>query len=133
MAASASARAAKPDAIHSFALDNVLWQMLDAVQDRYGSFAALWVVAIAAPVTEEFLFRGVLYRAFMAHVRPLWANLLQAALFTAMHLEGVRGSLVLFVLGLTLGTLTRRSGGLLAAMTLHAIFNLLAALIILRG
>jgi len=125
--------AAKPDAIHSFALDNVLWQMLDAVQDRYGFFAALWVVAIAAPVTEEFLFRGVLYRAFMAHVRPLCANLLQAALFTAMHLEGVRGSLVLFVLGLTLGTLTRRSGGLLAAMTLHAIFNLLAALIILRG
>jgi membrane protease YdiL (CAAX protease family) len=50
-----------------------------------------------------------------------------------MHLEGFKGSLVLFVLGLTLGTLTRRSGGLLAAMTLHAIFNLIAALIILRG
>jgi membrane protease YdiL (CAAX protease family) len=125
--------AAKPDAIHSFALDNALWQMLDAVQDRYGFFAALWVVAIAAPATEEFLFRGVLYRAFMAHLRPLWANLLQAALFTAMHLEGLKGSLVLFVLGLTLGTLTRRSGGLLAAMTLHAIFNLIAGLIILRG
>lgn len=125
--------AAKPDAIHSFALDNALWQMLDGVQDRYGYFAALWIVAIAAPVTEEFLFRGVLYRAFMAHLRPLWANLLQAALFAAMHLEGFKGSLVLFVLGLTLGTLTRRSGGLLAAMTLHAIFNLIAALIILRG
>jgi membrane protease YdiL (CAAX protease family) len=125
--------AAKPDAVHSFALDNALWQMLDAVQDRFGYFAALWIVAIAAPVIEEFLFRGVLYRAFMAHLRPLWANLLQAALFAAMHLEGFKGSLVLFVLGLTLGTLTRRSGGLLAAMTLHAIFNLIAALIILRG
>jgi membrane protease YdiL (CAAX protease family)/tetratricopeptide (TPR) repeat protein len=125
--------AAKPDAIHSFALDSALWQMLDSVQDRYGYFAALWIVAIAAPVVEEFLFRGVLYRAFTAHLRPLWANLLQAALFAAMHLEGFKGSLVLFVLGLTLGTLTRRSGGLLAAMTLHAIFNLIAALIILRG
>jgi membrane protease YdiL (CAAX protease family) len=125
--------ATKPDAIHSFALDNALWQMLNAVHDRYGYFAVLWIVAIAAPVTEEFLFRGVLYRAFMAHLRPLWANVLQAALFAAMHLEGFLGSLTLFVLGLTLGTLTRRSGGLLAAMTLHAIFNLIAALIILRG
>jgi uncharacterized protein len=125
--------AAKPDAIHSFALDNALWQMLGAVQDRYGYFAALWIVAMAAPVTEEFLFRGVLYRAFSAHLRPLWANLLQAALFAAMHLEGFLGSLMLFILGLTLGTLTRRSGGLLAAMTLHALFNLIAAVIVLRG
>jgi membrane protease YdiL (CAAX protease family) len=125
--------AAKPDALHSFALDNVLWQTLNAVQDRYGLFAALWVVAIAAPVTEEFLFRGVLYRAFAAHLRPLWANVLQAALFAAMHLEGLTGSLVLLVLGLTLGTVTRRSGGLLAAMVLHTIFNLIAALIMLSG
>jgi len=124
---------AKPEAIRSFALDNSLWQMLGAVQDRYGFFATLWILAIAAPVTEEFLFRGVLYRSFMAHLRPLWANLLQAALFAAMHLEGLVGSLVLLILGLTLGTLTRRSGGLLAAMTLHAIFNLIAGLIILRG
>ncbi|HEY7638683.1 MAG TPA: type II CAAX endopeptidase family protein [Steroidobacteraceae bacterium] len=125
--------AAKPNAIQSFALDNELWQMLRAVQDHYGLLAALWIVALAAPVTEEFLFRGVLYRAFAAHLRPLWANLLQAALFSAMHLETVRGSIALFIVGLTLGTLTRRSGGLLAAMALHAVFNLIAALIILRN
>lgn len=125
--------AAKPDAIHSFAVEDVLWQMLHAVQDRYGLFAAVWILAVAAPVTEEFLFRGVLYRAFGAHLRPFWANALQAALFSAMHLANLRGSIVLFIVGLTLGTLTRRSGGLLAAMTLHSIFNLIAGLIILRG
>ena len=125
--------AAKPDAIRSFAVDDVLWQMLDAVQGRYGLLAAVWILAVAAPVTEEFLFRGVLYRAFLAHLRPFWANALQAALFSAMHLANLRGSIVLFIVGLTLGTLTRRSGGLLTAMTLHAIFNLIAGLIILRG
>lgn len=125
--------AVRPDALQAFALEDELWQMLQAVQDRSGWLTAVWIIAVAAPVTEEFLFRGILYRAFATHLQPLWANILQAGLFSAMHLENVRGSVVLFIVGLTLGTLTRRSGGLLAPMILHATFNLIAALLILRG
>jgi hypothetical protein len=125
--------AAKPDAVRALAPQDMLWQMLGAVREQYGIAAALWIVAVAAPVTEEFLFRGVLYRAFAAHLRPLWANLLQASLFAALHLQEFKGTVLLFLLGLALGTLTRRSGGLLAALTLHATFNLIAGLIILLG
>ena len=124
--------AVKPDAVQALAPDNLLWQAMMSVTEHYGMAAALWTLAVAAPVTEEFLFRGILYRAFAAHLRPLWANVCQAALFSAMHLETVKGTILLFVLGMALGTLTRRSGGLLAAMVLHSIFNLIAALIILR-
>ena len=125
--------AVKPESVQALAPDNPLWQAMLSVTEHYGMAAALWTLAVAAPVTEEFLFRGILYRAFASHLRPLWANVCQAALFSAMHLESVKGTILLFVLGMTLGTLTRRSGGLLAAMVLHSIFNLIAALIILRA
>jgi membrane protease YdiL (CAAX protease family) len=124
---------ARPDAVQRFVPDDVLWQMLGGVQQQFGIAAAVWIVAVAAPVTEEFLFRGLLYRSFAAHLRPLWANVVQAALFSAMHVANVQGTILLFVLGLTLGTVTRRSGGLLAAIALHAIFNLILALIVLPG
>lgn len=88
------------------------------------------MVAVAAPVVEEFVFRGVLYRSFAAHLRPGWANVVQAALFSAMHMN-LKSAFLLFGLGLVLGTLTRRCGGLLAPMIMHAAFNLIAALIIL--
>ena len=123
---------ARPDSLPALTQDDLLWQMLSGVLERYGWVAALWILSVAAPVAEEFLFRGILYRAFAAHLRPLWANLLQAALFSAMHQEDLKGSILLFVLGLALGTVARRSGGLLAPMVLHAIFNLIAALMILR-
>lgn len=123
----------RPESLPAFAQDDLLWQMLSGVQERYGWFAALWIVAVAAPVTEEFLFRGILYRAFAAHIHPLWANLVQAALFSALHQAGVQGSILLFIVGLALGSIARRSGGLLAPMVLHAVFNLIAALLILRA
>jgi uncharacterized protein len=123
--------AVRPEAVRMHAPDDLLWQAMGSVAEQYGLIVALWMLAVAAPVIEEFLFRGLLYRAFATHLRPLWANVLQAALFSAMHLENVQGSILLFVLGLALGTVTRRSGGLLAAMALHSIFNLVAGLIVL--
>ena len=122
--------AARPDAMSQLALDDAMWQMIGAVRDQYGLITALWVVGITAPVVEEFVFRGVLYRAFAAHIRPVWANVAQAALFSAMHMN-LKAAVMLFLLGLVLGTLARRSGGLLASMVMHAAFNLTAALILL--
>ena len=116
--------------MQELALDDALWQMIGAVRDHYGVITALWIVAVAAPVVEEFVFRGVLLRSFASHIGAGWANIVQAALFSAMHMN-LQAALVLFVLGLVLGTLARRSGSLLAPMLLHAAFNLIAALILL--
>ena len=110
--------------------DDVLWQMLDAVREQFGVVSAFWMLAICAPVIEELLFRGVLLRAFAQHIRFGWANLVQAALFAALHMN-LKAAPMLFLLGLCAGILARRSGGLLAPMVLHAMFNLIAGWLIL--
>jgi membrane protease YdiL (CAAX protease family) len=122
--------AARPETVPSVAPDDALWQVIGAMRETYGVAAALWILVVAAPVVEELVFRGALYRAFAVHIRPGWANVLQAALFSAMHLN-LRAAVLLFALGLVLGTLARRSGGLLAPMVMHAVFNLVAALMFL--
>jgi membrane protease YdiL (CAAX protease family) len=121
---------ARPDSMQQVALDDALWQMIGTVRDQYGLVAALWVVAVTAPVVEEFVFRGVLLRSFAAHLHPGWANVVQAALFSAMHMN-LKAAVLLFIFGLVLGALARRSGSLLAPMIMHAAFNLIAALILL--
>jgi uncharacterized protein len=105
-----------------------LWQLLEFIRDAYGPATAVWLVVLAAPVIEELMFRGVLLRAFAAHVSFGWANVIQALLFAAIHFD-LRAAPMLFAVGLIAGYLARRSGGLLAPMILHFVFNLIAALV----
>jgi membrane protease YdiL (CAAX protease family) len=114
----------------SVPLQDPLWSVLREVRGSLGLGAAVWVLAIAAPVLEEFIFRGVLLRALNAHISFAWANVIQAILFSAMHVD-LKGLVPLFLLGALLGWLTRRSGGLAAPMALHCVFNLVAALVVL--
>jgi hypothetical protein len=107
--------------------DSILIQVMIEVRERFGIVAAFWVIGIAAPVVEEFVFRGVLLRAFANHISFGWANVLQAALFSAMHMEAAAAPF-LFLLGIAAGVMARRSGGLLAAMILHAAFNIIGGL-----
>lgn len=121
---------ARPEAAPIFAPDDPVWQLLVQVRDQFGIFVALWMLAIAAPVIEELVFRGVLLKAFSAHIGFGWANVVQAALFSAAHMD-LRASWMLFLVGATLGWMTRRSGGLLAPMLMHAAFNLIAGIFFL--
>jgi uncharacterized protein len=116
----------------STSVQQPLWQLLTSVRAEYGALSALWLLVVFAPVIEEFVFRGVLLRAFAAHLRFGWANAVQAALFSAMHLD-LRAAPSLFVLALSAGWLAQRSGGLLAPMALHAVFNLVVAIVMLRA
>ena len=114
----------------SIPLQDPLWSVLREVRGTLGLGAAVWVLAIAAPVLEEFIFRGVLLRALNAHISFAWANVIQALLFSLMHVN-LKGTIPLFLLGALLGWLARRSGGLVAPMALHCVFNLVAALVVL--
>ena len=116
--------------VGSGATQQLLWQVLDSIRDTYGIASALWLVVIAAPVIEEFVFRGVLLRAFAAHLRFGWANLVQAVIFAAIHFD-LRAAPMLFVFGLCAGFLARRCGGLLAPIVLHFVFNLIGASLVL--
>ena len=120
----------QPD-ITALVSDDELWQLLRHVRDEAGLLATLWLLAVAAPVVEEFIYRKVLLESFSAHVGFARANVLQAALFAAMHMDA-RAFLPLFGFGLLAAYLARRSGGLVAPMVLHATFNLVAGVLLLK-
>lgn len=118
------------DLSRTLPLDNGLWQVLADVDELYGTAATLWIIAVAAPVGEEFLFRGLLLRAALKHVSFPSANAVQALLFATIHFD-LAAAPYLLVCGLAFGWLARGSGGLLAPMIAHSIFNLVAGLVIL--
>ncbi|MFC9682476.1 CPBP family intramembrane glutamic endopeptidase [Streptomyces sp. NPDC056948] len=103
-----------------------------AVWVGWGSFlTSLGVLAVFVPVqaaAEEYVFRGWLTQAVGAFARSPWfAVLPQAVLFAAAHGWGTGwGFTSLLVFGVVAAWLTIRTGGLEAAIALHALNNLVA-------
>jgi membrane protease YdiL (CAAX protease family) len=99
----------------------------------WGFIVALPLVSLAAPIVEESLFRGFLYR-WMANLVPpdsSWrsagiavAMLASALVFGAFHATyGALYILPLATVGLILAALYQWSGSLLPGILTHAIFN----------
>jgi membrane protease YdiL (CAAX protease family) len=111
--------------------DSYIFQAILAIRDHYGAVSVVLVVAIVAPMVEEFLFRGVLLSAFARHISFVWANVFQAIIFAAIHLEPAAMP-ILFAFAVVAGIVARRSGGLLVCIVMHAVFNGLLLLFLLR-
>jgi len=79
-------------------------------------------VVVAAPIFEEIVFRGVLYRQLRGRLGLPGATLLSAAVFAAVHFS-VTSFMPLFALGALLAVIAERSGGLLPSMLVHALWN----------
>jgi membrane protease YdiL (CAAX protease family) len=60
----------------------------------------------------------------------VWAS---AALFAAAHSAVWPSPVPLFVLGLALGSIAARSGGIAACVVLHGLFNAVSYVFLLRG
>lgn len=97
--------------------DNVLWLLVIAF-------------CVAAPITEEFLTRGFLYRGWSESLlRPLGAIVLSALVWTCMHLQYDWFFLCeVFSIGLLFGTMRYRSNSTWLTAILHGINNLAATL-----
>ncbi|MGK5053199.1 CPBP family intramembrane glutamic endopeptidase [Janthinobacterium sp. RB2P8] len=84
----------------------------------------LWLLAVsvlAAPLCEEFLFRGLLQGGLRRSL-PAWQAIgIAAALFAIV--QPPAAMLPVFVLGLCTGIAYERSGSLLAPMLTHALYN----------
>ncbi len=84
------------------------------------------VVALAtiwAPIVEETLFRGGLYRHFRARLGVFGAGLLSAVLFAGLHAYGPLLLPPLIVLGFNFAMMRQWRGSLLASMTAHGLHN----------
>lgn len=82
----------------------------------------VFALVILAPIAEELFFRGVVFNAWLRERGPRVAFIGSAALFSIIHLSIV--SLVpIFLLGLALAWIYRRTNNLLAPIAMHATVN----------
>ena len=78
--------------------------------------------AIAAPLFEEFLFRGFLLPSLTRYMSVWGAIFVSSLLFAAAHLS-LSEILPLTALGMVLGIVYTRSRNLLSCMLLHSLWN----------
>lgn len=77
---------------------------------------------LSGPICEELIFRGVTMRLFRRAL-PFWAaNLMQAILFGAFHMNWIQG-IYAFALGLVLGILCEKGGSIYCSILFHILFN----------
>jgi membrane protease YdiL (CAAX protease family) len=83
-------------------------------------------VALAAPVIEEALFRGLLQGVLEMRLRYRFAIAVTAMAFGLLH--GPDGALFFFFWSLPVGWMTWRSGSILPAVVVHAVNNIIGLL-----
>lgn len=99
------------------------------------TLAIVFVSAVvAAPIAEEFFFRRVLQG--WLETRLPWSDaaaavVASAACFAAAHAGQGLAYVPLFLLGLVLGHIARRTGSIVACTLLHALFNAVSVAIVL--
>lgn len=100
-----------------------------AIKNTYGLWLTLFAIGLLTPLIEEVMFRGVLLSAVTKHTNFTFANLLQACLFAALHIDW---HLFIFYLafGLITGFFVKHSRSLLPAIMLHIANNSLAVLVL---
>ena len=96
--------------------------LIDLSTGKHGWLSTIFLLNIVAPVTEEFLFRGIILRGFLGAYSARNAILLSAFLFAAFHLNPWQG-IGAFLLGLLFGWWYVRTRSLLPCLVGHALFN----------
>ena len=102
----------------------------DEVYSSSSILPLLVLAVIAAPLFEESLFRGFLFRGWSrSKLGATGTILLTAALFTVLHAQYDAFDLgQVFVLGILLGIARHRSGSLVVPVVMHAFTNAFAFL-----
>jgi len=89
-----------------------------------GLIAMLISACVVAPVSEEILYRGVLFQGFVNRFGPLVAATLSAFIFTIVHFYGIYGTLGVGILGVALALVYQATRSLPAVILFHAVYNL---------
>jgi membrane protease YdiL (CAAX protease family) len=110
--------------LHVEAEVQVAVQVLQSTPDWRRQLAMAVVAVVLAPLAEEALFRGLLFRTLqgLGYRRLAWWG--TALLFALVHANAASFA-ALIVLALWLAWLYDRAGNLLAPITAHAVFNAL--------
>lgn len=119
------------------AVSIVLSPLLDRLPDTYveqldryldGGFWPMFTAVVAAPLLEEFLFRGIIQKNLVRRFGPLGGIAIASVLFGLIHLVPQQ-IVYASCLGLILGTVYHLTGSLNSAITLHFVNNGLTSLL----
>jgi membrane protease YdiL (CAAX protease family) len=95
-----------------------------ALADASEEFAVAWLAALAiaaAPVFEEFIFRGLVFGGLRRSFGPAAATLASAAIFAIVHPP--MSVIPVFLMGVCAALIYERTKLLAAPMTVHAVYN----------
>jgi len=82
-----------------------------------------FLIVLVAPVCEEIVYRGFLFRYLNKRVSMGLAISLSSVVFALMHMN-LYSFLPLFILGVALCLVYKLSGNIVSSITVHALFNL---------
>ena len=107
---------------------SILSQFYDALMEMMkqmtgGPFwSSFLVVAIFAPIFEEWLCRGMVLRGLLTKMKPVWAIVISALFFAVIHANPWQ-ALNAFLIGLVMGYVYYKTGSLLLTMLIHFVNN----------
>lgn len=96
----------------------------------------VFLIVFFAPLAEEVIFRGFIFRALLNHLRPIGAVAVSAILFSISHsITDLTATFSLFFLGIVSAYMYLYSRSLVPSILLHAGYNaaILIAVAILRA
>ena len=85
-------------------------------------WSSFLVVAIFAPIFEEWLCRGMVLRGLLTKMKPGWAIVLSALFFAVIHANPWQ-ALNAFLIGLVMGYVYYKTGSLILTMIIHFVNN----------
>ena len=105
----------------STALSEFYEQIMELMKTMTGGpfWSSFLVVAIFAPIFEEWLCRGMVLRGLLTKMKPVWAIVISALFFALIHGNPWQ-ALNAFLIGLVMGY---KTGSLLLTMLIHFVNN----------
>ena len=85
-------------------------------------WSSFLVVAIFAPIFEEWLCRGMVLRGLLTKMKPGWAIVVSALFFAVIHANPWQ-ALNAFLIGLMMGYVYYKTGSLILTMVIHFVNN----------
>jgi len=89
-------------------------------------------VLVIAPIVEEIIFRGYMYRILKSRTPIIFAMIISSTIFSLIHYN-VLSYILLFVLSIFLTYIYERNGSIICPIIIHSLFNLMMCGLIIYG
>ena len=98
--------------------------MMELMKELTGGpfWSSFLVVAIFAPIFEEWLCRGMVLRGLLTKMKPVWAIVISALFFAVIHANPWQ-ALNAFLIGMVMGYVYYKTGSLILTMIIHFVNN----------